>query len=82
MRFETWLVKQRNKDTVVGDLARDFIRTQCFDISEGFACYPPCPEAIDALEEALIKYQKYMKGKEDPRELEYIRLAINEAQAA
>lgn len=81
MRFETWLVKQKNKDTVIGDLACDFIRTGCYSIPEAFECYPPCIEALDALEEALVKYTRSMRGKGDIREVEYIRQALNERLA-
>ena len=75
MSFEKWLIKYKNKDTPIGDLARDFIDSKSNSIGESFEQYSPCTEAFSTYKEAR---KVYLLGLANDLHNELARLVNNE----
>lgn len=68
MSFKSWLLKQKNENTPVGDLARDFSimkddvpNTMTFaDLKEILVNSGACDGALTALNSAWTQYQQYL----------------------
>lgn len=56
MSFENWLKKHKRQNNPIGDLARDFIDTNCESIESSFEKYPPCGEALETYKLARETY--------------------------
>ncbi len=74
MTFKEWIVRHKDEDTPLGDLAYDVSRDRDFpeentkeailDHLNGFTAHA-CPEAIDEFKRAWASYQSYMKRHSD-----------------
>jgi len=85
MNFEDWLKKHKKQQNPIGDLARDFIDTNCHTIEESFLKYSPSSEAYETYLQARRAYiielcntlrdelDKIMDGYPDDENLEVIR---------
>ena len=67
LTFEDWLRKQKNRDSPLGDLAKDYIGSlralddDTLTVDQTFERSHPCREAYKALTKAKASYRAYVK---------------------
>lgn len=57
MSFEKWLIEQKGRNDGIGDLAEDFINTNCVTIEESFEKFSPCDAALEAYRDARAEFE-------------------------
>ncbi len=63
MKFETWLKKQKDRDDIVGDVARDFIDSNCKTLKESLLKYPPSDKTVTkCIKDSFKEYELFVKS--------------------